>query len=104
MVSLTKTTSYHPLLLVTQFLQWIIILLLQVLIINDIIVEWFDLNGFTVVLVVSVKKTSSAILVVAGSGPSTSPEASPNFAHFFRAATGLGTRFLSIRKTRVTYS
>lgn len=39
MVSFTKTTSYHPLLLVTQFLQWIIILLFQVLIINDIIVE-----------------------------------------------------------------
>ena len=55
----------------------------------------------TETLVVKVKKTSSAILVVAGSGPFISSAASPNFVHCFRAATGLGTRFFSTWKTRV---
>lgn len=50
----------------------------------------------TVVLVVRVKKTSSAILVVVGSGPAMSVTASPNLAHLFLVAMGLGTLFFSI--------
>lgn len=61
-------------------------------------------ESLTVVLVVRTRNTSSAILVVAGSGPTTSLEASPNLAHFLRAATDLGTLFLCILKTLVTLS
>ena len=108
MVSFAETTGNHALLLVLQLLHRIIVLFedlhspIRARSYGNHVISERRRREHTVIFVVRVRKTSSTILVVAGSGPSLSPLASPNFTHFLRAATDLESLFLWMRKTRVT--